>query len=163
MAPVRTPVEPGGHLGPGDLAPDEERLLAALERDAEGSREPSVEESLAELRAAEDEAPLPAEGGDPDDGLTPAVHRPGHRPGLILRRTRAAAVRRRHRPRRTAPEVADVPMPADEHRVGVPAGGHAVAGGPPEGVPHGAGLGPVGGEGPQPDAGQRGARRGAGR
>ena len=26
--------EPGWHLGPGDLAPDEERLLAALERDA---------------------------------------------------------------------------------------------------------------------------------
>ena len=24
--------QPGGHLGPGDLAPDEERLLAALER-----------------------------------------------------------------------------------------------------------------------------------
>ena len=31
----------GGRLGPGDLAPDEERLLAALERDARG---------LAELR-----------------------------------------------------------------------------------------------------------------
>ena len=38
--------EPGGHLGPGDLAPDEERLLAALERDARASREPSVEESV---------------------------------------------------------------------------------------------------------------------
>ena len=40
------------------------------------------------------------------------------------------------------------------HRVGVPAVGHAVAGRPAEGVPHGAGLGAVGGEGPQPDAGQ---------
>ena len=30
--------EPGGHLGPGDLAPDEERLLAALERDAGPAR-----------------------------------------------------------------------------------------------------------------------------
>ena len=39
--------EPGGHLGPGDLAPDEERLLAALERDAQSLREPSIEESLA--------------------------------------------------------------------------------------------------------------------
>jgi hypothetical protein len=68
--------EPGGHLGPGDLAPDEERLLAALERDAKGLREPSVEESLAELRAAEDEAPLPGEGGDPDDGLTPRFTAP---------------------------------------------------------------------------------------
>ena len=32
--------EPGGHLGPGDLAPDEERLLAALERDARGCASP---------------------------------------------------------------------------------------------------------------------------
>ena len=68
--------EPGGHLGPGDLAPDEERLLAALERDAQGLREPSVEESIAQLRAAEDEGPLPAEGGDPDDGLTPRFTAP---------------------------------------------------------------------------------------
>jgi hypothetical protein len=68
--------EPGGHLGPGDLAPDEERLLAALERDARGLREPTVEESLAQVRAAEDEAPLPAEGGDPDDGLTPRFTAP---------------------------------------------------------------------------------------
>ena len=37
--------EPGSHLGPGDLDPDEERLLAALERDAQGLHEPSVEES----------------------------------------------------------------------------------------------------------------------
>jgi hypothetical protein len=68
--------EPGGHLGPGDLAPDGERLLAALERDARGLREPTVEESLAQVRAAEDEAPLPAEGGDPDDGLTPRFTAP---------------------------------------------------------------------------------------
>ena len=68
--------EPGGHLGPGDLAPDEERLLAALERDAKGLKEPSVEESIAELRAAEDEGPLPGEGGDPDDGLTPRFTAP---------------------------------------------------------------------------------------
>jgi len=68
--------EPGGHLGPGDLAPDEERLLAALERDAKGLREPSVEESLAQLRAAEDEGPLPGEGGEPDDGLTPRFTAP---------------------------------------------------------------------------------------
>ena len=68
--------EPGGHLGPGDLAPDEERLLAALERDAKGLREPTVEESIAQLRAAEDEAPLPAQGGEPDDGLTPRFTAP---------------------------------------------------------------------------------------
>jgi hypothetical protein len=59
--------EPGGHLGPGDLDPDEERLLAALERDA-GSLPPADPELV---RAAEDERPLPARGGVPDDGLTP--------------------------------------------------------------------------------------------
>ncbi len=68
--------EPGGHLGPGDLAPDEERLLAALERDAKGLREPSVEETLLQVRAAEDEGPLPGEGGEPDDGLTPRFTEP---------------------------------------------------------------------------------------
>jgi hypothetical protein len=68
--------QPGGHLGPGDLAPDEERLLAALERDARTSRKVTVEESLPMVRAAEDEAPLPAEGGVPDDGLTPRFAAP---------------------------------------------------------------------------------------
>ena len=68
--------EPGGHLGPGDLAPDEERLLAALERDAQGLREPSIEETIPQVRAAEDEAPLPGEGGEPDDGLTPRFTAP---------------------------------------------------------------------------------------
>ena len=68
--------EPGGHLGPGDLDPDEERLLAALERDAQEHREPSVEESLRQVRAAEDEAPLPGDGGPPDDGLTPRFTAP---------------------------------------------------------------------------------------
>jgi hypothetical protein len=60
--------EPGGHLGPGDLEPDEERLLAALERDAGGGATPA---DPALVRAAEDERPLPAQGGAPDDGLTP--------------------------------------------------------------------------------------------
>jgi hypothetical protein len=68
--------EPGGRLGPGDLAPDEERLLAALERDARGLPERTVEESLPQVRAAEDETPLPAEGGEPDDGLTPRFRSP---------------------------------------------------------------------------------------
>jgi hypothetical protein len=63
--------EPGGHLDP-----EEERLLAALERDARGLREPSVEESLRQVRAAEDEAPLPGRGGEPDDGLTPRFTEP---------------------------------------------------------------------------------------
>lgn len=68
--------EPGGHLGPGDLDPDEERLLAALERDSLG--EPlSEEETEAAVRAAEDETPLPAPGGPPDDGLNPLFQSPG--------------------------------------------------------------------------------------
>jgi hypothetical protein len=72
--------EPGGHLGPGDLAPDEERLLAALERDARGLKEPSIEESLRQVRAAEDEAPLPGRGSDQDDGLTPRFTAPDLEP-----------------------------------------------------------------------------------
>lgn len=68
--------QPGGHLGPGDLAPDEERLLAALERDARVGGVRPVEESIAMLRAAEDEAPLPAEGGAPDNGLVPRFTAP---------------------------------------------------------------------------------------
>jgi len=61
--------EPGAHLGPGDLDPDEERLLAALERDAGGAGATPADPAL--VRAAEDERPLPAQGGVPDDGLTP--------------------------------------------------------------------------------------------
>ena len=69
--------EPGGHLGPGDLAPDEERLLAALERDAGSGTAVPPAETLAAVRAAEDEGPLPARGGPPDDGLNPLFRSPG--------------------------------------------------------------------------------------
>ena len=69
--------EPGGHLGPGDLEPDEERLLAALERDSGGEPVFPVPETLAAGRAAEDEGPLPAPGGPPDDGLNPLFLPPG--------------------------------------------------------------------------------------
>lgn len=69
--------EPGGHLGPGDLAPDEERLLAALERDAGTGSAAQPPETFAPVRAAEDEAPLPARGGPPDDGLNPLFLPPG--------------------------------------------------------------------------------------
>ena len=69
--------EPGGHLGPGDLAPDEERLLAALERGTgPGPAGSSPEETVAAVRAAEDEGPLPADGGAPDDGLSPRFTAP---------------------------------------------------------------------------------------
>ncbi|CCG02137.1 hypothetical protein [Blastococcus saxobsidens] len=69
--------EPGGHLGPGDLAPDEERLLAALERRDGTDLVGSPQEVVAATRAAEDEGPLPAQGGAPDDGLTPRFTAPG--------------------------------------------------------------------------------------
>ncbi|WP_104522406.1 hypothetical protein [Blastococcus atacamensis] len=59
----------GGHLGPGDLAPDEERLLAALERDARSGR-PSLEATTAVV-------PAPQGAGPPDDGLTPTFTAPG--------------------------------------------------------------------------------------
>ncbi len=57
--------QPGEHLGSGDLAPDEERLLAELARGVD----PAPRDNDAELRAAEDEAPLPADGGTQGDGL----------------------------------------------------------------------------------------------
>jgi hypothetical protein len=65
----------GGHIGPADLSPDEERLLAALERDV---THPVVspEESLAAALAADDEVPLPGQGGVPDDGLNPLFRSP---------------------------------------------------------------------------------------
>ena len=70
--------EPGGHLGPGDLAPDEERLLAALERDAGSAATETIPtETIAAVRAAEDEGPLPGKGGPPDDGLNPLFRSPG--------------------------------------------------------------------------------------
>ncbi len=66
---------PGEHLGAGDLRPDEERLLAELRRDAEGLQRPDNNE--AELRAAEDEVPLAADGGPQDDGLEADFSDPG--------------------------------------------------------------------------------------
>jgi hypothetical protein len=65
---------PGGHLVPGDLSPDEERLLAALERDPSPGAFP--DETQAAASAAADELPLPGAGGVPDDGLTPSFRSP---------------------------------------------------------------------------------------
>ena len=61
--------QPGEHLGGGDLRPDEEQLLAELRRGVDDAGAADRAASDAELRAAEDEAPLPAEGGVQDDGL----------------------------------------------------------------------------------------------
>jgi hypothetical protein len=62
--------EPGEHLGPADLEPDEQRLLSALARDVTRPATDAPEDSAAAAEAAEDEAPLPARGGPQDDGLT---------------------------------------------------------------------------------------------
>ncbi|MDT0276341.1 hypothetical protein [Blastococcus goldschmidtiae] len=60
----------GSRLGPGDLAPDEERLLAALERDARGLPEIPVRDTIPEVKASERKAPAP------DNGLTPLFAAP---------------------------------------------------------------------------------------
>jgi hypothetical protein len=63
--------EPGEHLGPADLTTEERRVLEELERDAPaGRRDDDDVADDAVVRAAEDEAPLPGEGGDQGDGLS---------------------------------------------------------------------------------------------
>jgi hypothetical protein len=69
--------EPGEHLGPADLEPDEQRLLAALEEDATDPHTDAAEDSTAAVRAAEDDGPLPATGGEQDDGLSARFIDPG--------------------------------------------------------------------------------------
>ena len=68
--------EPGEHLGPADLAPDERRLLEALARDATDPRTDAPEDSDAAVGAAADEVPLPGVGGPQDDGLTARFEQP---------------------------------------------------------------------------------------
>ena len=62
--------EPGEHLGAGDLSADERRVLEELERDAPADRWDDDVADDAVVRAAEDETPLPGEGGDQGDGLS---------------------------------------------------------------------------------------------
>ena len=69
--------------GPGEqsdrrpLRSDEEALREALARDDGPVDGDFPEESEAAGRAADDEAPLPADGGLQDDGLTPKFEAPG--------------------------------------------------------------------------------------
>jgi hypothetical protein len=70
--------EPGEHLRPADLLPDERRLLSELERDVEDPPTDFPEDSELAVEAAEDETPLPAEGGEQDDGLNPRFSNPEH-------------------------------------------------------------------------------------
>jgi hypothetical protein len=66
----------GLHLGPGDLAPDEERLLAALERDSAALHVDPVEDFVAGVRAARAHTSPPVPLTAPDDGLTPLFTAP---------------------------------------------------------------------------------------
>ena len=68
--PARTPVRRGSTSGPSELRPEERRLLEALERDVSSPRTDAPEDSESAVHAAEDEAPLPAHGGQQDDGLS---------------------------------------------------------------------------------------------
>ena len=73
--------EPGEHLGAGDLSADEQRVLEELERDAPADRRDDDLADDAVVRAAEDEAPLPGEGGDQGDGLSARFRSPGEGDG----------------------------------------------------------------------------------
>jgi hypothetical protein len=66
----------GLHLGPGDLAPDEERLLAALERDSAALHVDPVEDFVAGVRAARRRTAPPVQHVVSDDGLTPLFTAP---------------------------------------------------------------------------------------
>jgi hypothetical protein len=70
--------EPGEHLGPADLGPDEQRLLQALASDAGDA--PAADDTDLLTEAAEDEAPLPEPGGAQDDGLSPRFSAPDDEP-----------------------------------------------------------------------------------
>jgi hypothetical protein len=69
--------EPGEHGDRRPLRSDEEAIRAALEQDAGPAEGEFPEESEAAGRAADDETPLPAEGGGQEDGLTPRFEAPG--------------------------------------------------------------------------------------
>jgi hypothetical protein len=71
-----TVLDGGLHLGPGDLAPDEERLLAALERDSAALRVDPVEEFVASVRSGRSLTRPEMAVAAPDDGLTPRFTAP---------------------------------------------------------------------------------------
>jgi hypothetical protein len=68
---------PGEHGDRRPLRADEEAVLEVLEQDGGPVDGGFPEESEAAGRAADDEVPLPAEGGQQDDGLTPKFEAPG--------------------------------------------------------------------------------------
>jgi hypothetical protein len=68
---------PGASGDRRPLRSDEEALLQALEKDTGRAEGQFPEESDAASRAADDETPLPGEGGEQEDGLTPKFEAPG--------------------------------------------------------------------------------------
>ncbi len=68
--------EPGEHGDRRPLRPDEEAVLEVLEEDGAPVEGAFPEESEAAGRAADDEVPLPGEGGQQDDGLAPRFTAP---------------------------------------------------------------------------------------
>ena len=68
--------EPGEHSDRRPLRSEEEAVLSALEDPGPPVAGEFPEESEAAGRAADDDAPLPAEGGSQDDGLTPRFAAP---------------------------------------------------------------------------------------
>jgi hypothetical protein len=71
--------EPGEHLGPSALDPDERRLLEALEADTAAPPSDDPQEVILEERAAEGEGPLPERGGPQGDGLEASFSDPEDR------------------------------------------------------------------------------------
>jgi hypothetical protein len=70
---------PGEHLPEPPLTEDEQRLLEELQRPVEGEPVAAVEDSPEAVEAVEDDAPLPAPGGEPPDPETPRFRAPGDR------------------------------------------------------------------------------------
>jgi hypothetical protein len=68
---------PGEHLPDPPLSADEQRLLADLRQPGPGRPVEAVEDSPAAVEAAEDDAPLPAEGGDQGDADAAHFRAPG--------------------------------------------------------------------------------------
>jgi hypothetical protein len=69
--------QPGEHGDSRPLRSEEEAIREALEQDAGAPAGDFPEESEAAGRAADDETPLPAEGGEQEDGLVPRFEAPG--------------------------------------------------------------------------------------
>jgi hypothetical protein len=67
---------PGENGDRRPLRPDEQAVREALEQDAGPVAGDFPEESEAAGRAADDETPLPAEGGEQEDGLAPRFEEP---------------------------------------------------------------------------------------